>query len=318
MEPIEYRDMVYAVAVCEEKSFSRAAERCFVTQPSLSKSIKKLESNIGFVLFDRGSSPVEVTRDGQSVIGYFRQMMELQKKLELCCQEVRCRSRSDLTICAPSFFCTCLLPPVVAAFRLEHPGCHIKIIECNDSDLQRFLCAGAADIGFSVEDGISPDLETAELKKERIILAVPKRYDVNRGLTDRALTREEIDSGHIPEEKSLSIRIFSRERFLLLKQGNNMYRRSMEICRDAGFTPHVVMELDQMLTAYYLAMAGEGVAFIRSGIPYYVDDQDKLCFYKIDHPATSRSIRVVRRRGMALTSRQNLFLDYLKDYPLPG
>ena len=74
MEPVEFRDMVYAVSVCEEKSFSRAAERCFITQPSLSKSVKKLENNIGFALFDRGSSPVEVTRDGQNVIGYFRQM----------------------------------------------------------------------------------------------------------------------------------------------------------------------------------------------------------------------------------------------------
>ena len=94
------------------EKLSRAAERCFITQPSLSKSVKKLENNIGFALFDRGSSPVEVTRDGtKRHLAYFRQMMELQKKLELYCQAVRCRSRSDLTICAPSFFCTCLLPP---------------------------------------------------------------------------------------------------------------------------------------------------------------------------------------------------------------
>lgn len=320
MELVEFRDMIYAVAVYEEKSFSRAAERCFVSQPSLSKSVKRLENNLGFPLFDRSASPVTATLDGKNVIAYFQRMMDLQKKLEFYCQGVRCRTRSDLTIGAPSFFCTCLLPPVVAAFQLDHPGCRIKIVECNDSELQKFLRLGVADMGFSVETGMPSDFQAVELKKERIILAVPGGWPVNRGLEDYALTREELASGHIPPKKArgLPMSTFAHERFLMLKEGNDMYRRSMDICQDSGFSPLVVMELDQLLTAYYLAAAGEGIAFIRSSIPHYVDDQDKLCYYRIDHPATQRTIRVFYPSGMTLTASQQTFLDYLKQYPFPG
>lgn len=320
MEPVGFRDMVYVISVYEEKSFSRAAERCFISQPSLSKAVKKIENNLGCVIFDRGSTPVEVTPDGKTIISYFQKMMDLQKKLEVYCQGAQWQRKTDLVIGAPSFFCTCMLPPVVASFQLDHPNCHIKIIESNDSDLKKFLKSGIVDIGLSVEEDMPAELEAVDLKQESIILAVPGEFEINQGLEAFALTQDELSSGHFSREKAkgLPIERFSRERFLLLKRGNDLYRRSMAICRDAGFEPLVVMELDQLLTTYYLATAGEGVAFIRSSIPHYIGGWDKLRFYRIDHPATTRVIRLFYDGGRTLTLQQKTFVEYLKAYPLPG
>jgi len=320
MEPVEFRDMIYAVAVYEEKSFSRAAERCFISQPSLSRAVKKIENNLGCVIFDRGSAPVEATPDGKNIIAYFQKMLDLQKKLEFYCEGAQWQRQTDLIIGAPSFFCTCMLPPVVSAFQLDHPNCHIKIIESNDSDLRKFLKAGIVDIGFSVEDAMPSELKAVELKWEAIILAVPRGCAVNQGLERYALTQEELRSGHFRAKRAegLSMRLFSQENFLLLKRENDIYRRSMEICHDAGFEPRAVMELDQMLTAYYLAAAGGGVTFIRSSIPCYVGYLDKLRFYQIDHPAAVRMIRVFYHGGRTAAPQQKLFLDFLKEYPFPG
>ena len=61
-----------------------------------------------------------------------------------------------------------------------------------------------------------------------------------------------------------------------MKPGNDMRERGMRLCREAGFSPRIVMELDQMMTAYYLAAAGEGAAFIRKELPYYAGGTEKL------------------------------------------
>lgn len=320
MEPVEYREMAYVIAVYEQRSFSRAAKHCFVSQPSLSKTVKKVEKNLGCEIFDRGSSPLEATPEGKNIIAHFRKIMELHQRLEYYCESVRRQRKTGLTIGAPSFFCTCLLPPAVADFQLSHPGFQIKIIESNDNDLRKFLRAGVIDIGLSVEEEMPSELKAVDLREETIILAVPAGYAVNRGLERHALTPEELSGGGLGPSRGPGLRmdVFSGERFLLLKRGNDMYRRSMDICHDAGFEPLVVMELDQMLTAYYLATAGEGIAFVRSSLPHYVGDLDKLRFYRIDHPATVRMIRVFCHGDRPLNVQQRTFVSFLREYLSPG
>lgn len=320
MEPIEFRDIAYVMAVYEERSFSRAAGKLFLSQPALSKVVRRVERNLGFAVFDRGSVPLTVTPEGEAVIEYFRRLQEVRGEMEQCCEHLRRQRKCDLTVVAPSFFCTYVLPPIVSAFQAENPDYEIKLMEANDSDLREFLKAGIADLGISVDGDIPAGLEFCELKKETVVLAVPADYQVNRGLESCALGREELESGRLQslEVPGVSMERFSEERFLLLKRGNDMHQRGLKICRDAGFTPRIVMELDQLLTAYYLAEAGEGVAFIRASIPHYTGFSDRLCFYKIDHPETVRSIYVLRNRGVKPTKKQSLFLEYLKTYPLPG
>lgn len=269
--------------------------------------------------FHRRSMPVEVTSDGQNIIAYFQMIMSMHRKLEVYCGNVRKQHEADLMIGAPSFFCTCLLPSVISDFRGECPDYHVKIIECNDIDLRKFLRGGIADMGLSVEDDIPSGMKAITLKEESIILAVPGSYDINRSIGQYALTREEIISGSIPQEKirKLPMNLFSNERFLLLKPGNDMYCKSREICRDSGFEPLEIMELDQLLTAYHLAVAGEGIAFISSSIPRYVEDQGRLRFYYIDHVAATRRIRLICNSEADLNAKQNCFIGCLKKSLLP-
>ena len=112
--------------------------------------------------------------------------------------------------------------------------------------------------------------------------------------------------------------VFSKERFLFLKKGNDIWQRGMKICHDAGFSPRIVMELDQLLTAYYLAAAGEGITFTRSNIPCCTGYTDKLCFYKINHPDTIRPVHILQNSGCRLNEKQKKFIEFLKQYPLPG
>ena len=227
--------------------------------------------------------------------------------------------KCDLNIGAPSFFCTYVLPPLINAFKMEYPGIAIKRIESNDSDLCKFLKAGMVDLGFSVEPTMPSNFKSFVLQKENIFLAVPSSLAINRELLSYAIGYEDICSGRflMPEIPGVQMEWFAKENFLFLKRGNDMHRRGLKICRDAGFEPNIVMEMDQLLSACYLAGAGSGITFIRASIPYYIGPSEELVFYKINHPDTTRNLSVYYR-DEECTALQKLFIEHLKNTPMPG
>ena len=144
---------------------------------------------------------------------------------------------------------------------------------------------------------------------ENIILAVPAGFPVNWGL--EAYVLDPVCGNEVP---GVPLERFAEERFLFMKPGNDMRERGMRLCREAGFSPRIVMELDQMMTAYYLAAAGEGAAFIRKELPYYAGGTEKLRFYRIDSRETTRPIRILQRQRGERTARQRGFVEFLKSW----
>lgn len=320
METIEIRDIQYVLAVCEEGSFSRAAERCYISQPALSKIVKKVEKNLETVLFDRSSLPLTVTPEGEIFIDYFRRIQSLYREMEQQSNELRKKKTCDVRIGAPSFFCTYVLPPMLSAFRMDHPDFRFRLMETNDSDLRRFLRSGIVDLGISVEASMTSEFDSFVLQEERILLAVPRQAGANRGLERYAMSCDDVLNGRFrsPEILSVPMEAFAGENFLFLKQGNDMYRRGMRICRDAGFEPNVVMELDQLMTAYYLADAGEGITFMRAEVPCYAGPTENLVFYKFDHPDMVRQVRVFLAENAGASEKKKLLMEYIRNFSFPA
>ena len=299
MQPIEFRNIAYILAVNAEHSFSRAAEKYYISQPALSKAVGKVEQQLGIALFDRSSIPLKPTAEGQRIIEYFQRIQDAQAELSDYCDAYHRKAKSDLRVGAPSFFCTYVLPPVIAAFQAEHPAVSVRLIESNDHDLREFLLAGAVDIGLSVEGDMPSELDSFVQQYEQVILAVPRSFRVNESLRGKALSA------------------FAEENFIFLRKGNDMYRRGYGACRDAGFEPKIFIELDQLMTAYYLAEAGQGIAFIRADIPCYVGESGKLVFYKINHPGMIRPIRVFRGKSGSSSCVLESFIEFMKSFQPP-
>lgn len=318
MEYLEVRDAICVLAVAEEQSFSRAAERCYISQSALSKIIRKTERNLGVELFSRGCVPVRLTAEGEQFLSLFRKMYNTHLEMEQLSEEIRRRKKSDLNIAAASYFCTYILPGIIGDYNLEKPEVNIKVIESNDKEKVEFLRSGICDIGISVNTEMPSDLGYFVLCRENILLAVPKELKVNKGLEKAALSYSDICSGKYldPGTPAVPLKKFEKENFLFLRQGNDLWTRGLAICHDAGFEPKILMELDQLQTAYYLADAGKGVTFIRAGIPYYVGDSGNLNFYRVDHPEMSREVRVYYNKEEQFPKVQKDFMDYLKKYPV--
>lgn len=307
------RHMDYVYAVYQHKSFSKAAEQLYITQPALSAAIKRVEEEIGLPIFDRSTNPVQLTPAGEYYIQAIEKIMDIEKEMRAHFRQLLEANQGTIHVGGASFFCAYILPSIVQQFKETHPGYTVHLLEANSDNLQKHLRAGQVDIIVDVEK-LDPSLfDSVIWREEHILLAVPRAYQINQKLKKYRLSIEEVRSGlylkeHCPK---VDLKEFKQENFLLLKKGNDLHQRGLKMCRKAGFIPHVTMYLDQLLTAFYIACEGKGITFVRAGMAHYLDVGDKLFFYKIDDQLSKRNIMIYYRKSPPLSKIGQEFIHFL-------
>lgn len=303
-------------AVYKEGSFSKAAQKLYVSQPALSAMVKKVETELhGIPLFDRSTSPVRPTEAGLYFIQAAEKAMQLQADVSAYFDRLAKVRYGEVRVGGAAFFITYVLPPLAAAFRDAYPGYEVTLFEMNVMDGRDNLRAEELDILFGTE-ALDPRLFEAEpLGQETILLAVPASFPENGSLEASRLTVDDIRAGRHrdPAFPGVALQAFAEEPFLMLKKGNDLYARSMEICGNAGFEPHAVLYLDQMNTMFNLVCSGQGAAFIRDLLIVSAGEMEKACYYKLADPHATREIRMTFHKGRALNEAGQAFARFMKE-----
>jgi DNA-binding transcriptional LysR family regulator len=312
------KNMDYVYAVYVNKSFSKAAEELYISQPALSATIKRVEEEIGLPIFDRSSNPIQLTLAGEYYIESIENIMTLEKEMRSNFNSLLDSNRGTINVGGASFFCTYILPTLAQEFKRKYPNYTVNILEANADDLVKCLRSGIVDIILDVEKRDPKLFDSLVWAEEHILLAVPRFYEVNNKLEKYRLTFDDVANGQYLDEKypKVSLKEFENENFLLLKKGNDMYQRSLKMCRKAGFTPKVSMTLDQLLTSYHIACNGQGIAFVRAGVTHSLETTDKLFFYKIDDENSYRNIMLYYKKSHPLSNVGSAFMQYLNEKKL--
>lgn len=299
----------YVYAVYQKKSFSKAAESLHVSQPALSTAIRKIEAELGQLLFDRSSTPIELTEAGRCYIDAAERIRDIEGELYRQLEAIARSRRTRIRLGSSSFFCTYVLPPLCERFRAANPEAEISLTEVNSGEIEWLFREDKLDLCLTV-DSLKSELASCVWRQEEIILAVPAELPLSDDLRARALSFSEVLYGgeNCP---SVNLASFSGLPFLFLKEGNDLGRRAAEMCRHAGFEPRVVMYLDQLLTSYYVACSGKGAAFIRPDLLRYEGPTDKLLYFRPDDSLVARDIRIYYRRD-ALSPAAERFLRFLQ------
>ncbi|MEH7121760.1 LysR family transcriptional regulator [Bacillus sp. JJ1503] len=307
------KNMYYVYAVYLNNSFSKAAEELYISQPALSAAIKKVEDEIGLPIFDRSSNPVQLTAAGEYYIESIEKIMSIEKEMRSYFNNLLDNNRGTINIGGASFFCAYIFPTIVQELKVEYPDYTVNLMEANADDLMKCLRSGIVDIIIDVEKRDPKIFDSFVWAEEQILLAVPSFYEVNNKLGKYRLTFEDVASGQYLSEKyaKVSLKEFEDENFLLLKKGNDLHTRSLKMCRKAGFTPKVSMYLDQLLTSYYIACNGKGITFVRAGVTRYLEETNKLFFYKIDDEHSYRNIMLYYRKSHPLSKACMDFIKFL-------
>ena len=286
---LRYKEYIYAIY--QEHSFSKAAQKLYVSQPWLSSVVKKVEQEIKTPLFDRSTTPISLTPAGEYYIQQAEKVMAIEEDMREHFTALASPG-TQLHLGSCMFFCTYVLPRLLSEFRGENPQITLTLTEGNSAVLSEKLLERKLDVALEAEPIQDPKIQSVAWCTEEIVLAVPARAPINQALSEYCYTFDELLKRREPGGKKppVPLQAFREEPFLLLQQGNELYTRSLELCRHAGFTPRASVYLTQMMTAYYLVCEGQGVSFLRASIPEYVAPTDSVVFYQLDDPLALRPI----------------------------
>lgn len=174
---MELRHLRYFIAVAEEKSFNKAAERLYISQPPLSRQIKQLEEEVGVVLIDREQRPLKLTEAG---VFFYEHAIQIIKKSDNLSTMTMRKGTFDGSI-SIGFVASILygtLPRVIARFRKVYPNIQIKLHELNSWQQTQALTSGKIDVGFGRLLFDDASVRRILLREESLVVAVPMDHHI--------------------------------------------------------------------------------------------------------------------------------------------
>ena len=314
-----FRSMDYIYEVYRERSFTSAAKNLYISQPALSAAVKKVEAKVGAELFDRNSSPIALTDAGRAYIEAAERIYAIQKDFVRELSDLEDSRVGKLTVSAATLISSLLLPRIIMFFSSRYPGVQIEMTEGPSSELHDKLLGGEIELLLDYMFN-STDYTTYPLLEEHILLAVPAASEINAKLSSAKLSPLDIRNGrHLAADcPTVELSLFSQEPFLLLKKGNDMYDRSLQIFSAAKFTPLRIFHLDQLMTCYHATKAGMGVTFITDTLPKTNSMAEDIVFYKPSDGQTTRTLYLAHKHGSYLSHAAQTFIrsaqEYCKDH----
>jgi LysR family hydrogen peroxide-inducible transcriptional activator len=298
---MQFRDIQYAIAAAETGSFSRASECVCVTQSALSQGIQRLEDELGVKLFNRGSIPVALTPAGELFLEDAYTIMQAYNAIPQKMADLQNLKRGKVKIGISLFYGRYSLSKIIPQFRQEYPGIELNLVEAISAEQEELLLKGRLDICvFSLPLNAS-GIIYEPLFEERILLAVPKNHPINAQF-------EYSGSDNFPE---VALSLFSKEGFIMIKNGQRMYTLGMELCREAGFLPKIVFETRSIETANALAAAGMGISFIPEAVRKVAPLRDHAVYYNLKPPAKRTYVAAYQENGY-LPAAAKAFINFIK------
>ncbi len=242
--------LMYFVALADVRNFTRAAEHCGVSQPTLSRQIRTLEDQLGAVLVDRGTGggkgPLALTPAGEAVLPLARRMLADGDGARTAVAEIVGLRSGRVRVGATPSLCIGLLADVLRQFHAEHPAIHLSLSENGSQPLVRDLARGLLDVALVIvpTTGLDPTLSITTLLRERLSVASAR-------------------SSPAPSHRgSISLVDLGRRELVMFREGYDLREVTLRACREAGVTPRFAVEGGEMDAVLRLVENDTGVAVV--------------------------------------------------------
>ncbi|MBR4767411.1 MAG: LysR family transcriptional regulator [Lachnospiraceae bacterium] len=300
----------YVMEVAKTGSFSIAAEHLFVSQPSLSSSIQRLENRIGEPLFDRSVHPVRLTECGEEYLRAAKAIEETELNFSAFLEGYKSHQSGRLTIGGSNSNMSYVIPPLLTAYRALYPQVEISLVENNIDALVTLLSDGDIDLLVDSGNEETGRFEEYPYQPESLILAVPEGFSCNEVMKEYQLSYEDILSGvHTdPTRDHPPFSLLKDTPFLTMTPETDTGKRERALFRREGFRPNSLFAIRQQSTAFHLAARGIGCAIIADTLVKSAPFRPKLIYYKLGLTDSFRYIKFYQKKGRRLTFPMRSFL----------
>lgn len=286
---MELLQLHYFRTVAKLEHMTRAAEQLHIAQPALSKTISRLEEDLGVPLFDRRGRQIRLNSFGKAFLERVEAALNLLEEGRREVSEMAGLEQGSVHLTTSSLD---LLAEPLSAFVARHPKVSFRITQASTEEMALLIEEGEADLGFTAVPIERPGFQSVTALSEEVYLAVPP--------------------GHrLADRKSVKLREVADEPFIGYKENFPYQRMNESFLHEAGISPPFVCRVDEPSAIARLVRAGLGVALIggcnRSG-------SFPLPTLTIESPICQRHFRIVwdERRYLSLAARQ--FRDFIVQY----
>lgn len=274
------RDLRAIVALVDERNFTRAAERCHLSQSAFSTMIRSIEDNLGARLFDRTTRNVELTPEGKLFEVSARRVLADFDDMVGNFRDYATRQKGRVSIAALPSMAAGWLPKILAEFRGLHPGVELELFDVLSDQCLALVRAGRADLAIASAGPQEKDLLTEALCSDRFHLVCPRDHP-------------------LASEPSIRVQNLSEYPFVHLARTSSVRQHL-----DAAMHPlqmRTLLEVEQLSTVTALVEAGLGITVVPA-LTLFHFRRPGLIVRPLKLPNLMRRIYLVRRRGHSLSA----------------
>lgn len=285
---MNWNQLQYVLMVRDEKSISKAAEKLYISQPSLSQSIKNLEEEFGVSLFERKYGEQHLTYAGEIFCDWAMTTLNSQRRMQEMLFDISGNKRQLIKIGISPHRSQILMPEVLERFYKVYPKCEILLTELPTNEMREMLENGDVDMILDTPHNNPLKFENEKLAEEKIMLAIPDEFL-------KGLSAEKTGNGVI------SLSLLEGMPFILSNQNQVIGTVSRNICRAHQFQPSVRLTCSSIENAILLCSRQMGIVFVPEIFSKSDEYTGKISFFSIEGSEYLRDICMVYSRQKYLT-----------------
>ena len=306
---MNFQHLKYFLAVAEELNITRAAERLYISQQSLSNHIGNLERELEVKLFTR-SPKLSLTYAGGLLVDTATQILDLHSQYLAKVGDINRQYMGALRVGISHTCGLALLPDILPKFRAEFPHVEFSLFEGNSIQLEDELAHGRIDLIICFQPIAIEGVSTVPLTEQQLVLVVPKTF------TDH-LFGSRAEEVRAQFAKGADIRAFEQLPFVMIKRGNRTRSIVDQYFSRYFFSPQLFLETENTVTTLAMAQAGIGVTicpelFLRA-IPAPTAGSAGVDLFPLTDPSTFGHLVAGYREGRYLSHFGQRFVELAQE-----
>ncbi len=240
---LELRQLEYFQMASRLKNITRAAQRLKVSQPNITVAIKKLESELGILLFDRSQKQLSLTPEGAVFLNRIEAALRCIEDAVLEVNDYKQLQKGTIKIGIPPMMGAYLFPKIFSGFQHLHQGLDVLLFEEGSMTIREKLERDELDFGIVIITNVPSTLNVLPMSRSQLMVCVPA-------------------DGALAKKQSITSEDIARSNLIMMKEGSYLREILQGRLREWGITPNVVLESSQVVTIKGLVAHGVGIAFL--------------------------------------------------------
>lgn len=287
---VNVRQLQIFSEVAKHQSFSKAAQSIRIAQPAISIAIKKLESDLDTILFNRDARNISLTPEGAALLKHAEKILAQVSEAKLEMLELKGMEKGDVSIAVPAMHGAYFFPDIVSGFMDRYPNIRIHAKEEGIQEIEQDLLSGGVDLGLVVAGQTSGELELEPLGDEEMVACVPPNHPRLKGPT-------------------VTMKQILKEPLIVLRSGyflRDMIERAGE---ELEIRPNVVFDTNLFIPQLFkkLVRDGRGIGIC---LRLFLKGEQELQGLPFD-PGVHLRMGIAWKRGRYLSAANRAFVDFV-------